>query len=66
VTKVVAIVALVVAAGVILSTLFIKQHYIVDEIAGILLAWGVGRPIFNHFWKPVSIKGSMTTQERKN
>jgi membrane-associated phospholipid phosphatase len=60
VTKVVAIVALVVAAGVILSTLFIKQHYIVDEIAGILLAWGVGRPLFNHFWKPAKIKGSMT------
>ena len=66
VTKVVAIVALVVATGVILSTLFIKQHYIVDEIAGILLAWGVGRLLFNHLWKPTKMKGSMTRQERKD
>jgi membrane-associated phospholipid phosphatase len=62
-TKIVAIAAFVIAAGVILSTLFIKQHYIVDEVAGILLAWGVGRPLFNHFWKPMMIKGP--TVERK-
>lgn len=50
-TKTVAIVTLIITAGVILSTLFLKQHYIADEIAGILLAWGVGRPLFNHLWK---------------
>jgi membrane-associated phospholipid phosphatase len=49
---VLASVALFVAAGVILSTLFIKQHYIADEIAGIALAWVVGRPLFNRLWKP--------------
>jgi membrane-associated phospholipid phosphatase len=37
---------LVVGIGVVLSTLFVKQHYIADEIAGILLAWGVGRWVF--------------------
>ncbi|MGA2573386.1 MAG: phosphatase PAP2 family protein [Candidatus Methanomethylicaceae archaeon] len=51
-TMVLASVALFVAAGVILSTLFIKQHYIADEIAGIALAWVVGRPLFNRLWKP--------------
>ncbi len=45
-TKIIAIAMFVVAVGVILSTLFVKQHYIVDEIAGILLAWGVGRWMF--------------------
>ena len=33
---------LVVGIGVVLSTLFVKQHYIADEIAGILLALGAG------------------------
>jgi membrane-associated phospholipid phosphatase len=55
-TKAVAITAFVIAAGVILSTLFIKQHYIVDEIAGIVLAYGVGRPLFNRLLKPVEAK----------
>ena len=57
-TKTVAIVTLIIAAGVILSTLFLKQHYIADEIAGILLAWGVGRPLFNHLWKPFKLAKS--------
>jgi membrane-associated phospholipid phosphatase len=52
VTRVIAIVMFVVAAGVILSTLFVKQHYIADEIAGIILAWGIGRWMFDLFWKP--------------
>jgi membrane-associated phospholipid phosphatase len=43
---------LVVGIGVVLSTLFVKQHYIADEIAGILLAWGVGRWMFDAFWGP--------------
>jgi membrane-associated phospholipid phosphatase len=51
--KVVAIVSLVITVGVILSTLFLKQHYIADEIAGIVLAWGAGRLMFTHFWKTI-------------
>lgn len=41
-TKSIALLMGVIAAGVMLSTLFVKQHYIVDEIAGFFLAWGVG------------------------
>jgi membrane-associated phospholipid phosphatase len=50
-TKAVAAAVFVIAVGVILSTLFIKQHYIVDEIAGILLAWIIGILIFKRLWK---------------
>ncbi len=49
--KAVAVVTLVVATGVILSTLFIKQHYIADEIARIALAWIIWTLIFNKLWK---------------
>jgi membrane-associated phospholipid phosphatase len=52
ITKAIAILMLVVAAGVVLSTLFVKQHYIADEIAGIVLAWVIGRWMFDLFWKP--------------
>ncbi len=55
-TKVVAYIALFIAAGVILSTLFIKQHYVADEIAGILLAWAVGETLFDRLW-PSQVKG---------
>jgi membrane-associated phospholipid phosphatase len=48
-TRGIAIGMLVVAIGVILSTLFVKQHYIADEIAGIVLALGIGTWIFNAF-----------------
>lgn len=51
ITRGIAIGMLVVAVGVVLSTLFVKQHYIADEVAGILLAWGVGRLMFDAFWK---------------
>ena len=47
----VAIITFIVAAGVVLSTLFVKQHYILDEIAGIVLAYVVGRYTFNYLWK---------------
>jgi membrane-associated phospholipid phosphatase len=47
----IAIITFIIAAGVILSTLFVKQHYILDEIAGILLAYFVGRLIFNRLWR---------------
>jgi membrane-associated phospholipid phosphatase len=40
---------LVVGVGVVLSTLFVKQHYVADEIAGVLLALGVGRIVFDRF-----------------
>lgn len=36
----------IVAAGTILSTLFVKQHYIADELAGIALGWGIGKVVY--------------------
>ena len=45
------IISLIIAAGVVLSTLFVKQHYIVDEIAGIVLAYVVSKHVFNKLWK---------------
>jgi membrane-associated phospholipid phosphatase len=50
-TKTISIIALVIAGGVILSTLFIKQHYIADEIAGVLLALFVGKLVFDKYSK---------------
>ncbi len=50
-TKAVAIAALIIAVGVIFSTLFIKQHYIADEIAGVVLALLIGKLVYNKFWK---------------
>jgi membrane-associated phospholipid phosphatase len=64
-TEIVAIATFVIAAGVILSTLFIKQHYVVDEIAGIILAWGVGRPLFNRLWKPFKATQPPAKQKRE-
>lgn len=51
ITKAASIAVLVIAVGVILSTLFIKQHYIADEIAGVALALFVGKLVFDKFWK---------------
>ncbi len=51
ITKTIAIATFIIAIGVILSTLFIKQHYIIDEIAGILLAYLVGKYILFYFWE---------------
>jgi membrane-associated phospholipid phosphatase len=53
-TKAVAVISFAVATGIVLSTLFLKQHYIADEVAGIFLAWITGHLIFNHFWKALS------------
>ena len=61
-TKAVAIIAFVIAAGVILSTLFIKQHYIADEIAGIALALVIGTLLFNKLWNPTAKKNIMKTE----
>jgi membrane-associated phospholipid phosphatase len=47
ITKIVAFTAFTIAVGVILSTLFIKQHYIADAIAGIALALIVGKILFD-------------------
>ncbi|TFF85201.1 MAG: phosphatase PAP2 family protein, partial [Promethearchaeota archaeon] len=46
-TRNIAVVTFIITAGVILSTLFVKQHYIVDEIAGIFLAYVVGKLVFH-------------------
>ena len=59
-TKIVAATAFVIMVGVILSTLFLKQHYVADEIAGIVLAYGVGRPLFNRLWKSTAAEGNTT------
>jgi membrane-associated phospholipid phosphatase len=58
ITKLLAIITFAIAMGVILSTLFVRQHYIADEIAGIVLAWAVGRPLFNKLWKQFEVKPS--------
>jgi len=50
-TKTIAIVTATIAVGVVLSTLFVKQHYIVDEVAGVALALIVGKLVFDWFWK---------------
>ncbi|MCW3994666.1 MAG: phosphatase PAP2 family protein [Candidatus Bathyarchaeota archaeon] len=50
-SKISAVAALIIAGGVILSTLFIKQHYIADEIAGIALAAIIGKLLFDRLWQ---------------
>jgi membrane-associated phospholipid phosphatase len=63
-TKIVAIAALFIVVGVILSTLFIKQHYIADEISGSVLALLVGKFVFDKFWK--NVKGNDRLQFSSN
>jgi hypothetical protein len=46
IVRAIAIGMLIVGIGVVLSTLFVKQHYVADEIAGVLLAWGIGHWMF--------------------
>ena len=65
-TKAVAIAALIIAVGVILSTLFIKQHYIADEIAGSVLALLVGKLVFDKFWKNVKGKDRLQFSSNKS
>lgn len=48
----IAILAIIIAVGTILSTLFVKQHYIADEIAGIILALAVGRLVYGKARRP--------------
>jgi membrane-associated phospholipid phosphatase len=42
-TVAIAVAAAAIAVGTVLSTLFVKQHYIADEIAGVALGLGVGK-----------------------
>jgi membrane-associated phospholipid phosphatase len=49
-TKVVSFGSVLMAAGVVLSTLFVKQHYIADEIAGIVLALLIACFVFRWLW----------------
>jgi membrane-associated phospholipid phosphatase len=62
--KAAATAALIIAVGVVLSTLFIKQHYIADEIAGVVLALLVGKLVFDKFWK--NVKGNYRLQFSSN
>jgi len=50
-TKIITITTFIIAFGVVLSTLFVKQHYIVDEIAGVALALIVGKYMYDYLWK---------------
>lgn len=63
ITESVAAIAFAVAAGVILSTLFIKQHYIADEVAGVALAWVVGAVVFKKLWKKPTISNQPIVQK---
>jgi membrane-associated phospholipid phosphatase len=47
----------VLATGVSISTLFVKQHYVVDVLAGFVLAWGAWR------W---SVTGSVRAREQRS
>ena len=49
--KGIAIYAIILAIAVVLSTLFVKQHYIADEIAGVVLAYVVSHFTFKKLWK---------------
>lgn len=55
----IAIVMLAVGIGVVLSTLFVKQHYIADEVAGVLLAWGIGRWAFRSWTRGPTTAGAV-------
>ncbi len=49
-TAAVAAVAIVIAVGVVLSTLFVRQHYIADEIVGVALALTAGMICVEGLW----------------
>jgi membrane-associated phospholipid phosphatase len=57
ITKVLAVIMALIALAIVLSTLFVKQHYIADEAFGVALALIVGKLVFDRFWKkPETIK----------
>ncbi len=49
--KAFAVATLIIAAGLVISTLFVKQHYIADEVAGVILALVVSKIAFDHLQK---------------
>jgi membrane-associated phospholipid phosphatase len=49
--------AIIIALAVVLSTLFVRQHYIADEAAGVLLALVTARYVFKRLWKPPTVPG---------
>jgi membrane-associated phospholipid phosphatase len=49
-TAIVAAVAIAIAVGVVLSTLFVRQHYIADEVVGVALALTVGMICVEGLW----------------
>ncbi|HME53024.1 MAG TPA: phosphatase PAP2 family protein [Candidatus Lokiarchaeia archaeon] len=51
-----AIFAVVAAIGVMLSTLFVKQHFIADVIAGFALAFVVSKLVFRKAWNQFEVK----------
>jgi membrane-associated phospholipid phosphatase len=40
-----------IGAGIIVSTLFVRQHYIADELAGIVVALVVSQLVFRYLWR---------------
>jgi membrane-associated phospholipid phosphatase len=50
-TRAVSLGSVLIAVAVVLSTLFVKQHYIADEIAGIVLALLATGLVFRGLWK---------------
>jgi membrane-associated phospholipid phosphatase len=63
ITKGVAVLAIASAICIIISTLLLKQHYIADEIAGIVIGWGVGRITFNRLWKSFKPAGFLPIEK---
>jgi membrane-associated phospholipid phosphatase len=55
-TTIIAALAIIIAIGVVLSTLFVRQHYIADEVAGVLLALIVSMFCIKRLWKETSSK----------
>ncbi|MGQ4874343.1 MAG: phosphatase PAP2 family protein [Promethearchaeia archaeon] len=54
--KIIAIISIIIAIGVVLSTLFVKQHYIIDEFIGVFLAYAVGKYVFFYLWKDFGVQ----------
>jgi membrane-associated phospholipid phosphatase len=59
-----AVLAFAVAVGTVLSTLFVKQHYIADEIAGIALAWAVGKLVYDRLARSATQRNGAGTENR--
>jgi len=62
VTGAITALVLFITVGVILSTLFLKQHYVADEVAGVALALGIGYPLFDRLWRPQAPAATLQAQ----